>query len=322
MLLFEYPRYVMPAPRPVLFFDRELPEEYGDLVDGVAVVVGPDEPDLALADAAIAGSVRHWNGRVIARAPRLRVISRLGVGYDNVDLAAAHQAGVVVCYTPEAPTVSTAEHTVALMLAITKGLPSSQARAVQGLPGATPASLELDGRMLGLVGFGRIARRVAAAATGLGMQVVAHDPYFEGVEGSVRLVSLEDLLVTADIVSLHVPALASTHHLISQRTLALMRRGAYLVNCARGRLVDQDALLGALDSGHLAGAGLDVTDPEPLPAGHRLLCHPHVIVTPHVASSTVAGRRRLYAQAIDNALAVLNDQPATIVPTSSPGGQS
>ena len=305
----------MTAPGPVLFFDRELPEEYDDLVEGRAVAVGPDESDLAIADAVIAGSVWSWNGPLIARAPRLRVISRVGVGYDNVDVVAARQAGVVVCYTPEAPTVSTAEHTMALMLAITKGLPSLQARARQGLSAAAPTSLELDGRMLGLVGFGRIARRVAVAATGLGMEVAAHDPYVRDVDGSVKLVSFEELLASSDVVSLHAPALPSTYHLISQPTLGLMRPGAYLVNCARGSLVDQDALLGALDAGHIAGAALDVTDPEPLPAGHPLLEHLRVIVTPHVASSTVAGRRRLYAQAIDNALAVLSGQPATTVPT-------
>jgi phosphoglycerate dehydrogenase-like enzyme len=311
----------MTVAEPVLFFDRELPEEYDDLVHGRAVVVGPDESDLAVADAVIAGSLWPWNGPIIARAPRLRVISRVGVGYDNVDVAAAHQFGVVVCYTPEAPTVSTAEHTVALMLAITKGLPASQARAIQGLPGASPTALELDGRTLGLVGFGRIARRVATAAVGLGMKVAAHDPYVTGVEAPVRVVPFEDLLAAADIVSLHVPALPTTYHLISPRTLGVMKPGAYLVNCARGSLVDQDALLGALDSGHLAGAALDVTEPEPLPAGHPLLGHPHVIVTPHIASSTVAGRRRLYAQAIDNALAVLSGRPATTVPTSAPGDQ-
>jgi phosphoglycerate dehydrogenase-like enzyme len=312
----------MTAQSPVLFFDRELPEEYGDLVDGRAVVVGPDESDLALADAVVAGSVWSWTGPAMARATRLRVISRIGVGYDNVDVVAAHQAGVVVCYTPDAPTVSTAEHTIALALAITKDLPSSQARARQGLAGAAPTSLELDGRILGLVGFGRIGRRVAVAATALGMDVAAHDPYVQGVDGSVRLLSFEDLLASADVVSLHVPALPTTHHLISRSTLGLMKLGAYLVNCARGSLVDQEALLGALDSGHVAGAALDVTDPEPLPARHPLLEHPHVIVTPHIASSTVAGRRRLYAQAIDNALAVLSGRPATTVPTPISGDQS
>jgi glyoxylate reductase len=130
---------------------------------------------------------------------------------------------------------------------------------------------------------------------------------------------LEDLLAAADVVSLHVPAMPSTFHLISPRTLALMRPGAYLVNCARGSLIDQPALLDALDA-HVAGAALDVTDPEPLPRGHPLLQHPRVIVTPHVASSTVAGRRRLYAQAIENALAVLSGRPATVVPTPAAGG--
>jgi D-3-phosphoglycerate dehydrogenase len=301
---------------PVLFFDRELPVEHADLVDGRALAVGPGDADLAVAEGVIAGSVMRWDAAAIARAPKLRVISRAGVGYDNVDVAAAGQAGVVVCYTPEAPTVSTAEHTIALMLAITKGLPASGARARDGLAGGAPPSLELDGRTLGLVGLGRIGRRVATAAAALGMRVVAHDPYVPDAEA----LSLEALLATADVVSLHVPATPSTFHLISHRTLGLMRPGAYLVNCARGSLVDQPALLDALDAGHLAGAALDVTDPEPLPRGHPLLEHRRVIVTPHVASSTVAGRRRLYAQAIENALAVLSGRPATVVPTPAAGG--
>jgi glyoxylate reductase len=115
------------------------------------------------------------------------------------------------------------------------------------------------------------------------------------------------------VVSLHAPALPSTRQMINADTLAQMKQGAYLVNCARGVLVDHDALLAALDSGHLAGAGLDVTDPEPLPAGHPLLGRANVVVTPHIASATVAGRRRLYEHSIENALAVLDGRPADIV---------
>jgi D-3-phosphoglycerate dehydrogenase / 2-oxoglutarate reductase len=302
----------MTAPLPVLFFDRQLPAEYVDLVNGRARAVGPADADLAGADGVIAG-MHRWDAEAIAKGPRLRVISRSGVGYDTVDVAAANAAGITVCYTPEAPTVSTAEHAMALILAITKDLPALQDKARQGLWGASPASLELDGCVLGVVGFGRIARRVAVAASALGMTIVAHDPYVTSDPG-VTLVGLDELLGRADVVTIHAPATPETRHLINAATLAKMKRGSYLVNCARGTLVDQDALLAALDAGHIAGAGLDVTDPEPLPVGHRLLEHPRVLVTPHVASGTVAGRRRLYAQAIDNALNVLAGRPATIVP--------
>ena len=306
----------MTEPLPVLFFDGSFPDEMRALVEGRAVVVGPGDDDLAGADAVVVGAVRRWDAAALALGPKLRVVSRIGVGYDNVNLADAAAAGIVVCYAPEAPTVSTAEHTMTLMLAVTKSLPALQARAREGLAGALVSStLELDGATLGLVGLGRIASRVARAAQALGMQVVASDPFVttSPVDG-VRLVPFEDLLDVSDVISLHAPALPSTHHLINEQTLALMKPGAYLVNCARGGLVDQDALLAALDSGHLAGAALDVTEPEPLPAGHPLLEHARVIVTPHIASATAAGRRRLYEHAIENALAVIAGRPATIVP--------
>jgi D-3-phosphoglycerate dehydrogenase len=298
---------------PVLFFDRTLPDEFRDLVDGRAVAVGPEPDALAAADAVIAG-MHRWDAAAMAAGPRLRVISRIGVGYDTVDVAAASAAGITVCYAPQAPTVSTAEHAVALMLAVTKRLEAAQTRAREGLPGGPATALELDGRVLGLLGYGRIARRVAVVGVALGMDVVAHDPLLHEEDGVARLVGPDELWRNSDIVSLHAPALPSTRHVVDATTLAMMRPGSFVVNCARGALVDQDALLDALDRGHLAGAGLDVTEPEPLPIGHPLLAHPHVVVTPHIASSTIAGRRRLYAHAIDHALATLAGTPASVVP--------
>ncbi len=300
---------------PILFFDRDFPAEYSHLIDGRAVVSGPDDVDLPAADAVVAGATRPWNAAAFALGRRLKVISRVGVGYDNVSVADATAAGIVVCNTPLAPTVSTAEHTIMLMLAVAKQLPDLQVRARAGLAGSpVGTALELDGCTLGLIGMGRIATRVAVAAQGLGMNVVAHDPYLTSspIPG-VQMVSMAELFGASDVVSLHAPSMPETRHMINPDTLAMMKPGARLINCARGGLVDQDALLAALDSGHLAAAGLDVTEPEPLPAGHPLLEHPNVIVTPHVASATVAGRERLYRQAIDNAIAVLTGQPASIV---------
>jgi D-3-phosphoglycerate dehydrogenase len=243
----------------------------------------------------------------------MKVISRIGIGYDNVDVAAATEAGVIVCNAPDAPSVSTAEHTLMLMLAVVKNLPAQIDRAREGLPGAlTGTALELDGTVLGLVGYGRIARRVGLAARAMGMSVLAYDPYLAEAEGC-ELVDLQRVFTESDVISLHAPAVADTRHMINASSLAMMKPGVYLINCARGGLVDQEALLAALDSGQVAGAGLDVTDPEPLPVGHPLLHHPRVIVTPHVASATVEGRRRLYAHAIENALNVLAGRPASIV---------
>lgn len=298
----------------MVYFDTPLPDAYRDLVDGRLEVVGPDT-GLEAAVAVIAGARVQWNGELLDQAPEVRVVSRTGIGYDNVDVAAAAERGVVVCNAPEAPSVSTAEHTVALLMAATKHLRTTTAIADRGEKAPSVGiALELDGRRLGLVGLGRIARRVAAAATALGMEVIAHDPFIQAdsVDG-VRLVSLDEVFSESDVVSLHAPGGEATKHLVDASRLAAMRPGAYLVNCARGSLVDQEALLAALDSGQLAGAALDVTEPEPLPEGHPLLGREDVLVTPHVASSTAAGRRRLYEHAIDNALAVLEGRPATTV---------
>ena len=298
----------------MVYFDTPLPDAYRDLVDGRLEVVGPDT-GLEAAVAVIAGARVHWNGELLDRAPGVKVVSRTGIGYDNVDVAAAAERGVVVCNAPEAPSVSTAEHTVALIMAVTKHLRTTTAIADRGEKAPSVGiALELDGRRLGLVGLGRIARRVAAAATALGMEVIAHDPFIQtdSVDG-VRLVGLDEVFSESDVVSLHAPGGEATRHLVDAGRLASMRPGAYLVNCARGSLVDQEALLAALDSGQLAGAALDVTEPEPLPEGHPLLGREDVLVTPHVASSTAAGRRRLYEHAIDNALAVLAGRPATTV---------
>jgi D-3-phosphoglycerate dehydrogenase len=305
-----------PASLPILFVDHPFPDVYRELVDGRAEVVGLGTDDqLDVADAILAGAVRPWNADAFSLAPQVKVISRVGVGYDNVNVADAKAAGITVCNTPLAPMVSTAEHTLALIFAVTKHLPHHIARARQGLKGEPVGrALELDASVLGLIGLGRIGTRVAVAANALGMRVIAADPALaESPVPGVELVDLDELLATSDVVSIHAPALPSTTGMINAGTLGAMRPGTYFVNCSRGALVDHAALLAAIDSGHLAGAGLDVTDPEPLPAGHPLLDRPNVVITPHIASASVAGRRRLYEHSIENALNVLAGRPADTV---------
>jgi len=301
---------------PRLFVDHPFPEVYDDLVAGRAVIVGSGSDDgLDTADAILAGAVRPWNADAFALAPNAKVISRVGVGYDNVNVADATAAGVVVCNTPIAPMVSTAEHTLALIFATTKHLTHHVRRARQGLRGEPVGrALELDSSVLGLVGIGRIASRVAVVANALGMNVIASDPaVLESPVPGVDMVSFDHLLATSDVISVHAPAMSSTYRMFDAAAFDRMKPNAYFVNCARGVLVDHDALLATIDSGKLAGAGLDVTDPEPLPVGHPLLDRPNVVVTPHIASASVAGRRRLYEHSIDNALNVLEGKPATTV---------
>lgn len=301
-----------PADLPVIHVDKQLSEADLEHVGGRATIVGTDDDELGGVAAAVIGIGHRWDADRFARFPDIRVVSRMGIGYDNIDVAAASAANVVVCNAPESPTVSTAEHAMALMLAVTKELPGLAERARGGLTGnPNPTSLELAGATLGLVGLGRIGARVAAAARGLGMRVVAHDPAV--THADVELVELDELIRGCDVISLHAPAIAATHHMINEASISVMKPGVFIVNCARGSLVDHDALLAGLESGHVAGAGLDVTEPEPLPAGHRLLERHDVIVTPHIASSTVVGRQRLFAHAFDNALAVLEGRPASTV---------
>ncbi len=284
--------------------------KYRVWIDGAPPVAEvPAEVDLvdspAGAEAAIVGSREPWADAACRRLPELKVVVRRGIGYDNVDVAACAAHGVAVCNTPDGPTVSTAEHALMLLLAVSKRLKSAERRLREGdgLVGtpATVGGLELDGRTLGLIGCGRIGRRLGAYAEALGMQVLAHDPHLDAAPVG-RLVALEEIWSSADIVSLHAPATPATRHLVNAASLAAMRPGVVIVNCARGTLVDNDALLAALESGQVAGAGLDVTDPEPLPADHPLLGRDDVLVTPHVASGTTVGIERVLTQALEQAL--------------------
>lgn len=304
-----------PSEVPVIHVDKELSDADRLHVGGRASIVGTDDDSLAGVAATVIGIGHFWDADRFGRFSDLRVVSRMGIGYDNIDLDAARAAGVVVCNAPESPTVSTAEHAMALMLSITKELPALQARARSGAWGnPTPTSLELDGATLGLVGLGRIGRRMAVASAALGMRVIAHDPQLtESPEPSVELVGLDEIIETSHVISLHAPAIPATHMMIDATSLSRMRRGVYLVNCARGPLIDEDALLAALESGQVAGAGLDVTDPEPPDSNHPLFARDEVVITPHIASSTVVGRQRLFAHAFDNALAVLEGRPASVV---------
>jgi phosphoglycerate dehydrogenase-like enzyme len=277
-------------------------------------VLGPatdDDPYAGLATASGAmASVYRYDAVLMDRAPGLRVIARTGIGHDAVDVAEATRRGIAVCNTPDGPTVSTAEHAVMLILMVAKRAKRSEAelRAGVGDYYSRHRAVELEGKTLGLVGYGRIARRVARAGLALGMRVAAHDPYLplEAFGPDVaRAATLPALLADSDVVSLHIPLTDESRGLIGATEFGQMKRGAIVVNTARGGLVDGDSLLAALESGQLFGAGLDVTDPEPLPVGHPLLARDDVVVTPHVASATTEGRIRIFREALEQAIAVL-----------------
>jgi D-3-phosphoglycerate dehydrogenase len=253
---------------------------------------------------------------------RVRALARPGIGVDKIDIAAATARGIMVLNTPDGPTESTAEHAIALMLSLTKGVAAGDRvlRAGQGFPryGSLPPGLEALGATLGLVGLGRIGGRVAEIARVLGMRVLAYDPFVAPARAAalgVELVgSLGEVLSAADVVSLHCPSMPETYRLINAEALALMRPGSFLVNVARGALIDEAALLDALRSGHLAGAGLDVYDPEPPHADNPLFSLPNTICTTHVGSYTSAGLLKMHVQCAEQvAMTLRGERPTNLV---------
>ncbi len=246
-------------------------------------------PDLANADALIVRSATKVDERLIASAPKLRVIARAGTGIDNVDLPAASARGILVMNAPGGNSVSVAEHALALMLSLARSVPAADAtmkRAVWDKKKLTGA--ELRGKTLGLVGLGRIGQEVAARARAFGMEIVAHDPFIsEEIASSlgIQLLDLDAMCATADYISLHVPATGETRHLFGKERLAKCKRGMRIVNTARGELIDEVALADAIQSGIVAGAALDVFEVEP-PKEWRLAQLPQVVATPHIAAST------------------------------------
>ncbi len=240
-------------------------------------------------DAIIIRSGTRLTADLIERGTRLKVIGRAGVGVDNVDVEAASKRGIVVANAPQSTVISAAEHTIGLLLALTRRIPQAHAALKEGRwDRSSFGGLELADKTLGLVGFGRIGQQVARRARGLEMRVLAYDPYVAGERfrelGARRAESLEELLAAADFVSLHATLTPESRGLIGRDELARMKDGVRIVNVARGELLDEDALLAALESGEVAGAALDVFSEEPY-AG-PLLGLENVVVTPHLAAST------------------------------------
>lgn len=221
-------------------------------------------------------------------ANKLKVIARYGVGVEKVDLAAAREKEIVVCNTPGANSKAVAELTIGLMLAAARQIPmANDATRGGGWPRLT--GMALEGKTIGLLGLGAIGKHVARRLLGFECNMIAYDPYPDrnfAEQFGIKLVSLEHLLETADIISLHLPAVAETTGIVDAFFLASMKRGAYIVNTARGELIDEDALAHALENGHLAGAALDTFRHEPPGANSPLTRQPNLIATPHLGAQT------------------------------------
>ncbi|MFA0749912.1 MAG: hypothetical protein SLRJCFUN_000315 [Candidatus Fervidibacter sp.] len=243
------------------------------------------------ADALILRNMPFVDEELLVNAQHLKVIGRFGVGVDNVDLDAARRRGIRVVYTPGANADAVAEHTFALLLALAKRLRFWHDALVRGDYHLrwTERSVQLQGKTLGIVGFGHVGRAVARRAQAFGMRLLVFDPLVSAetvASFGAERVNLDDLLRESDFVTLHVPLTDETRHLINRERLALMKRGSFLVNTARGEVCDLDALYEALQSGQLAGVALDVFPDEPPDVSHPIFCHPNFFGTPHVAAHT------------------------------------
>jgi glyoxylate reductase len=292
-----------------------LPAAAVALLGEVAEVAGPDgwRDQLIDADALLCLLTDRIDAAVLERAPRLRVVANAVVGYEHVDLHACAARGIVVTNTPDVLTEATADLTWALILATVRQLPQAErslrAGEFHGWGFWDYLGGDLAGATLGIYGMGRIGRAVARRAAGFGMRVVYHSRTRLSAEAEDELaaeyVSFDELLARSDVLTLHAPLTPATRHAIGREALARMRPGAYLVNTARGALVDEAALVEALRDGHLAGAGLDVFEREPeLAAG--LLDLPNAVLLPHIGSATRDTRTRMAMLAARNAHAVLS----------------
>jgi len=290
----------------------------GDVADVVVAAASRESdlaPHLAEAEALIVfHDIARMTDATFAAAPRCRVIVRAGVGYNNVDLVAAGRRGIAVCNVPDYGTEEVADHAILLLLAVARHLRASDASIREGhwdyLVGRETSRLR--GKTLGLVGLGRIGIATAVRAKAFGLDVAFHDPHIaSGLDkalGIRRESRLESLLESSHFVSLHCFLDDRSHHLIDAAALARLRPGSILVNTARGPLVDQEALIAALDSGHLLGAGIDVFEREPLD-DPRLRDHPRVVLTPHSAFYSIEGFVELRTKAAEEVRRVLLGEP-------------
>ncbi len=267
---------------------------------------------LSDAEALLVRSAVKVTRDVLEQAPKLRVIGRAGVGVDNVDLAAATAAGVLVMNTPGGNAVSVAEHTLAMMLAMARGVPQASASTKSGKWEKKKfMGNELRGKTLGIVGLGSIGQEVVKRARAFEMRVIASDPYVNpqtATDLGVVLVDLNELYSASDYITLHVAATPETIRMFSSEAFARMKRGVHIVNCARGELIVDDDLKEAIESGQVAGAALDVFKPEPPAAGYPLFSLDQVIATPHIAGSTEEAQEIVGVRIVEQVVEYLRER--------------
>ena len=253
------------------------------------------------------------DANALKTADRLKVIARYGVGVDNVDLAAAREKGIVVTNTPGANSVSVAELALGLMLALARQIPEAVEAVHQGkFPRYTGVSLE--GKTIGILGLGAIGKQLARRLSGFDCKIAAYDPLADAafaMDNHIEIAAMDEVIKQADFVSLHLPLLPETRGIVNDTFLSKMKKGSFLINTSRGEVVDEDALLRALQSGHLKGAGLDAFAVEPPDPKNPLLALPQVIATPHLGAQTDGATSNMGWFAMRDCLAVLKNEKPT-----------
>lgn len=264
-------------------------------------------------DALLVRSQTRVTARILEAATNLKVVGRAGVGVDNIDLEAATKRGVIVINAPDGNTITTCEHAFAMMMALSRHIPQAHMKTVQGVwDRKSFLGVELRNKTLGVLGMGRIGSEVAKRAKAFGMEILAYDPFLTEERAEklqVKLASIDEIVRNADFMTLHTPLTPETRHMISRPQFEIMKKGMRIINCARGGLVDELALVEAIDQGIVAGAAFDVFEEEPPRANHPFLNHPKIVVTPHLGASTIEAQENVAVDVSEQVLFILRNEP-------------
>ncbi|MGG4142893.1 phosphoglycerate dehydrogenase [Paenibacillus algorifonticola] len=264
-------------------------------------------------DALLVRSQTRVTARIMEAGKLLKVVGRAGVGVDNIDLDAATQRGIIVINAPDGNTITTSEHTFAMMMAVARHIPQAYMKTVNGVwDRKSFLGVELRNKVLGVLGMGRIGSEVAKRAKAFGMDILGYDPFMTEERAEklgIKLASVDEIVRNADFMTVHTPLTPETHHMIGKDQFAVMKPGMRIVNCARGGIIDEIALVDAVDQGIVAGAAFDVFEVEPPAEDHPFLKHPKIIVTPHLGASTVEAQENVAIDVSEQVLHILRDEP-------------
>ncbi|GIO36967.1 D-3-phosphoglycerate dehydrogenase [Paenibacillus antibioticophila] len=263
-------------------------------------------------DALLVRSQTKVTEKIMAAGTQLKVIGRAGVGVDNINLEAATNRGIVVINAPDGNTITTCEHAFAMMMALARHIPQAYAKTIQGTWDRKFLGVELRNKTLGVLGMGRIGSEVAKRAKAFGMDILGYDPFLtedRAEKIGVKVATVDEIVRQADFITVHTPLTPETKHMISRPQFEVMKKGMRIINCARGGVVDELALVEAIDQGIVAGAAFDVFEKEPPEADHPFLNHPNIIVTPHLGASTVEAQENVAIDVSEQVLHILRNEP-------------